>query len=134
MIPFEFVVVGTPVSVQAKNRKRLGAWKAKVKANAIAEWPAEDDPSEIELQATIVFYYDEAFPDTDNIIKPILDALCGVVYFDDSQITDVHTSRRDLNGSFTVKGMAPVLARGFSKASDFVYVRIEQPPDPQELI
>ena len=134
MLPFEFIVTGTPVSVQARNRKRLGAWKARVKASASAWWPPQDAPEECDLKVTIVFYFDAVTLDTDNIIKPILDSLKGVVYEDDSKVTDVSSSRRDLNKSFTVKGMSPILAQGFISDEDFVHIRIEVAPDPQELI
>jgi crossover junction endodeoxyribonuclease RusA len=40
------------------------------------------------------------------MVKPIQDALAGVVYVDDNQVTDVQASRRSLDGRFKVKGMS----------------------------
>lgn len=34
MLPFEFVVIGKPISQQTKDRKRLQAWKKKVRRAA----------------------------------------------------------------------------------------------------
>ncbi|MFB0506541.1 MAG: hypothetical protein ACETWT_07405 [Thermodesulfobacteriota bacterium] len=36
MLAFEFVVVGTPVSQQTRNRARLRAWKSQVRIEAVA--------------------------------------------------------------------------------------------------
>jgi Golgi nucleoside diphosphatase len=52
---------------------------------------------------------------------------------DDYQITDFVSRRRSLNGSFRIKGMSLVLAEGFCKGEEFLHVRIEVAPDPQEL-
>lgn len=72
-------------------------------------------------------------PDSDNIVKPIREALVGIVYDHDYQVTDVISRRRNLNGSFRIKGMSPVLADAFIQGVEFVHVRIEVAPDPAEL-
>jgi hypothetical protein len=38
LLPFEFVVIGTPISLQAKNRERLQAWKNFVRQAAEKSW------------------------------------------------------------------------------------------------
>lgn len=133
MLPFEFVVVGTPISQQAKSSTKAG-WRATVAAAARAEWPGGTLPLTSPLKMTIVYYYDGVALDTDNMIKPIQDALVGVVYQDDAQLTDVTACKRDLNGSYRVRGLSPQLAKGFSSDRDFVHIRLEAPQDPQELI
>jgi crossover junction endodeoxyribonuclease RusA len=41
--------------------------------------------------------------DIDNLPKPILDALKGLVYLDDTQITDVVCRKRNLHSDLRVE-------------------------------
>ena len=61
------------------------------------------------------------------------DALNGMVYVDDRQITDTVVRKTDLNGSFRMRGMSPVLAEGFCRGTAFLYVRIERAPSHEEV-
>lgn len=138
MLPFEFVVIGKPISHQTKQRKSLQSWKKKVREAAEYCWMREE-PLGSQLKVTITHYYDcpvddeSAVPDSDNIIKPIRDALNGFIYVDDYQITDFVSRRRNLNGSFRVKGISCVLAEGFSSGQEFLHLKIELAPDLQAL-
>ena len=71
--------------------------------------------------------------DLDNIPKPILDALKGLVYLDDEQITDVVCRKRNLRGDLRVENPSDVLAEGFSRGNEFLYILVEEAPD-QEVI
>lgn len=139
MLPFEFIVTGKPVSHQAKDRKRVQAWKLEVRDAAEACWKL-GKPIGDHVRVVITHYYDavpgyeDTVPDSDNIVKPVRDALNGLIYVDDYQVTDFVSRRRNLNGSFRVKGMSPVLAEGFCKGEEFLHVRIEVAPNPEELI
>ncbi len=138
MLPFEFVVIGKPVSHQAKERKRVNAWKQQVRETAESYWnyktPLGDD-----VQVIITHYYDadpydeSAVPDSDNIVKPVRDALNGLIYVDDYQITDFISRRRNLNGSFRIKGISPSLAEGFTNGEEFLHIKVETAPDPGDL-
>ena len=138
MLPFEFIVIGKPVSHQTKERKRLQAWKEKVHQIAELSWQ-EKAPIGSLIQVIITHYYDcpygdeSAVPDSDNIVKPIRDALNGLIYVDDYQITDFISRRRNLNGSFRVRGISSALAEGFSQGEEFIHIRIEVAPDPRYL-
>ena len=72
--------------------------------------------------------------DNDNMIKPIQDALIGLVYTDDRWITDTRVRRSDLNGSFRVKYMSLVLAEGFHRGQEFLYIKVEDAPNHEELL
>jgi len=124
MIPFDFVVEGPPVSQQTRNRARLRAWKQTVAQAARNYWPAADAPSVEELTIIVTNFYELAAPDVDNIVKPIQDALIGIVYNDDSQITDALTRKRNITGSFKVKGLSRALADGFVMNRDFVHMKV----------
>lgn len=134
MLPFEFVVIGTPISLQAKNRERLQAWKNFVRQAAEKSWNANPLSVGEFVELTVVYYYDATTPlDIDNIIKPIQDALIGLIYTNDSQVTDVISRKRDLNGSFRVRGMSPILAEGFCAGEEFLYIKVDITPDFKDL-
>ena len=82
---------------------------------------------------SITYYYDETSMDVDNIPKPISDALKGLVYVDDSQVNDVLCRRRDLSAGLRVINPSPVLAAGFDRGGEFLYIRVDPAPD-QEVI
>jgi Holliday junction resolvase RusA-like endonuclease len=138
VIPFEFIVIGKPISHQTKDRKRLQAWKTEVRRTAELCWKTGTAVGD-SLRVTITHYYDalpgdeSGVPDSDNIVKPVRDALNGLIYVDDYQITDFVSRRRSLNGSFRVKGMSAVLAEGFCKGEEFLHIFVEAAPDPTEL-
>lgn len=138
MLPFELVVIGKPISHQAKDRKRVQAWKETVRRAAVAYWK-DQAPLGDSLKVIITHYYDvtpgeeSSVPDSDNIVKPVRDALNGVLYVDDYQITDFVSRRRNLSSSFRIKGMSAALAEGFCKGEEFLHIRIEAAPDPLDL-
>ncbi len=133
---FEFKVDGPPVSYQARDRLRLQAWKDAVRAEAMRLWLVGQPPVTQPLQITVVYYHDvnAANVDNDNLLKPIQDALNGIIYVDDRQITDTRVRRTNISGRFEAKHMAPIVADGFSKGAEFVYVRVEDAPDHWEIL
>lgn len=136
LLPFEFIVDGPPVSHQTRNTARLRAWQQAVRTAAVQRWPAGTTPIAERLRFSVTYYHDGVSVriDNDNLVKPIQDALNGLVYVDDRQITDTYVRKTDLNGSFRVRGMSPVLAEGFCRGNEFLYVRVELAPDHKELI
>jgi Holliday junction resolvase RusA-like endonuclease len=136
MLPFEFTIDGPPVSHQTRHAARLHAWQQEVYAAAARRWPAATPPVTERLRFTVTYYHDGVSVriDNDNLVKPIQDALNGLVYEDDRQITDTIVRKTDLNGSFRVRGMSPVLAEGFCRGNEFLYIRIELAPGHEELI
>ena len=115
----EFVVWGTPRSQQAK-RKKL--WKEKVQRAAPSLPKMLTGP----LRLRIAFFYSvKTDLDTDNIIKPIQDALEDVLYEDDEVVIDVCARQIDLQRLPSVKAVPPVLLAALAKpARDFVFVRV----------
>ena len=51
------------------------------------------------VMIAITHFYGGASMDVDNIPKPVLDALKGLVYVDDEQLTDITCRKRDLNAT-----------------------------------
>ncbi len=123
---FDFLIPQRPVSLQTKNRSNLQAWKAFVKAEAAKTWNRTVLSEDLDLHLTLVYLYDTAPVDIDNIIKPIQDALVGLIYQDDRQITDVQAHRRPLQGPFDVLNYPDLLLQGIYMGSECVYVRISE--------
>lgn len=136
MLPCEFIINGPPVSHQTRNPERLRVWQLAVRAAATHYWPVGLLPITNPLKLTVIYYPDGVMVriDNDNMVKPIQDALIGLVYVDDRQITDTQIRKTDINGSFRVRGMSPVLAEGFCRGVEFLYIRVEPAPAHEELI
>ena len=81
-LPWDFVIFGVPLSVQAR-RSSLQRWRGQVRIAAQSAWPAGEPPLDHKVQIHITYYHHNAPLDVDNMLKPIQDALCGLVYVDD---------------------------------------------------
>ena len=132
-LPFEFIIDGPPVSQQARRRERVRQWRDKVRRVAEQHWRIGALPVTEHIMLTIIYFYDNVSMDIDNLPKPILDALKGLVYLDDTQITDVVCRKRNLNSDLRVENPSGVLAEGFSRDNEFLYIVVEDAPD-QEVI
>ncbi len=136
MLPFEFIVAGPPVSHQTRSRARLQAWIATVRAEASRRWPLNQAPATSRLKITLVYYHDAVTVrlDNDNMLKPIQDALQGVVYVNDAQITDTSVRKTNIDQPMTVRGISRVLAEGFCRGDEFLYVKVEEAPDHVRIL
>ncbi|MEM1279192.1 MAG: RusA family crossover junction endodeoxyribonuclease [Cyanobacteria bacterium P01_D01_bin.6] len=138
MLPFDFVIIGKPVPHRAKDKKALKAWREHVAATAQYCW-GDRPPLSDKLYVKITHFYDAPTSnpghdlDGERIIKPILDALNGVIYQDDYQIAELDNRRRNLNGSFRVKGMSVALAEGFCKGEEFLHVKVDLLRNPESV-
>ncbi len=94
MAVLEFVVIGTPVSVQASSAARR-FWQQRVATaarQAAGEWVASRAASVV--LSVAYFYAYEPVADLDNIVKPLQDALKTIAYEDDIQAVDLIASMR----------------------------------------
>lgn len=105
----------------------------KVKDAIRQYWPVGDLPVTEQVMITITYFYEEVFLDVDNIPKLILDAMKDLVYVDDNQVTDLVCRKRNLNGDLRIESPSSVLAEGFGRGNEFLYVVVEDAPD-QEVI
>ena len=135
MDPFEFFVEGPPFSQQTRNSGRLREWKEYIRAEATKLW-ASQAPVEVPLKLTVVYYHERqsVLIDHDNMIKPIQDALSGVIYKNDRQITDAQTRKTNIDGRFRLRHLSPVYAHAFGGGREFIYIRIEEAPSHEELL
>lgn len=122
---FDFLIRRRPVSMQTRNRANLQAWKDYVRGEAQNAWPGQSYAGQ-DIQLTLVYLYESDPVDTDNIIKPIQDALIGLIYDDDLQVTDVDSHRRPLTGTFDITRCPSALIRGIALGQECVYVRVTE--------
>ncbi len=125
MLPFEFVIDGPPMSARSHNAARLAEWKVRVAAAAAQRWTG---PLFRGKTRVVVTYYHEretAGLDADNMIKPILDALTGVVYADDRQATQI-TARtvRLIDGRDP--DISAFVAMELARRREFLHVMVEE--------
>jgi len=128
MLPFEFVIPQRPVSQQARRQQRLREWKAFVAEQARLAINEQRELATAPVALHLLYLYDEAALDADNILKPIQDALVGVLLEDDSIVTDVDIRRRWRRTAFTINAVSPTLAAGLALGSEFVYVALGDAP------
>ncbi len=81
----------------------------------------------------ITYFYSDDKLDVDNIVKPIQDALNGLAYVDDGQITDLIVRKRNLSGNFIIERISSTLAEGFARGDEFLHIVITDAPDQEVL-
>lgn len=129
---FEFLIPRRPLSVQAK-RSRLQTWKNYVRGEATKTWSGPVFTNG-DLQMTLVYLCDLSPPDIDNIVKPIQDALIGLVFFDDALIADVESHRRSINGTFNLTRLPALITAGIASGQECVYVRVSSSLQLEEYL
>ncbi|MGE3799567.1 MAG: RusA family crossover junction endodeoxyribonuclease [Candidatus Kapaibacterium sp.] len=131
--PFEFIVEGRPVSQQTRRRERIRKWKEDVRVAALRTWPTGELPETGNIMLTITLLYVDIHGDVDNIPKPIADALKGLVYDDDEQITDILCRKRCLR-DVHFRRITPALAQGLISNGDFLHITVDHAPNQQEFL
>ena len=121
-LPFEFALDGPPASQQARRRSLVQQWMQNVRSAAQRHWDGSP-PASGPVMVSIVYVFDSTPMDVDNIPKPILDALIGLVYFDDSQVIDLTCRMRRWDPDLRNATPSPVFDEFLHNHSEFVYVR-----------
>lgn len=137
MQPFEFVIKRRPLSQQANStragKKRLKEWKTLVRQEAEICWTSSHQQADGPVCVTLICLFDGS-PDIDNVIKPILDSLIGLVYSDDCKITDIIARKRKPYGEFDLSRISPTLLEGFDHGGEFTYIHIADAPPQGTLV
>ena len=116
----DFVVRGTPISQRSTNAKKR--WQQQVR-EAVPDLPKLLTGP---LRVRIDFFFDVvAVVDTDNIIKPIQDALKNFVYEDDKTVVDVCARSINLQDLPMMVAVPSVLLSALAEPStDFVFIQV----------
>lgn len=126
----DFLLPRRPLSHQAKDSANKSAWRDYVFGRAMLAWPGKpllDYP----LKFTMVYLSEDAESgDINNFVKPVQDALCALVYADDSMIRDVSAHMRLLSEPTAISGLPRTLAEAVIHGQACVYVAIS---DSREL-
>lgn len=133
MLPIEFTFEGPPLSLQSKSSTRKQAYKTRVENEAKAMLPAGFIPVTGQVSIVITYYYEGDTPDIDNIIKPIQDALNGIIYQDDNQVADTRSRKKEINSSYRIRNVSLPILQAFSKGTEFVHVKIDNHLTTQDL-
>lgn len=133
MLPFEFTVPGPPVSHQSRNKAKLVAWRQRVRAAASARW-GTTAPLTVTLQIMVSYYRQglRVLIDNDNMVKPIQDALIGLIYQDDRLITDTTVRKTSIDGLFRVRGYSLELLRALAQGDQFLHIVIDEAPSHEK--
>jgi len=130
---FEFIIPERPVSQQTRRQARLRDWRDFVAQHARVAFGNRPQFADTAIAIRLLYFYEEAALDADNIVKPIQDALVDVIFPDDSLITDIEVRRRWLRTRFAIGDVSPVLATGLDLRREFIYVVVDQAP-PQDVL
>ena len=123
-VPFEFVVDGPVVSQQARSKERREAWQQDVQDAARDRWDAEP-PEAGPVSVTITYFFNRVDVDVDNIPKPILDALEGLIFSDDAQVSDLLCRKRDFRDLPVVRNPPADLQDYLRESRQVVHIHVD---------
>ncbi len=129
----EFTVDGPALSARAKNRGLLAEWKQRVRQAAAIALSGVTTTETGMVEVRISEFSEKQRRDRDNVAKPILDALQGVIYDGDGQVALLHAEWRDIAAPYVVRYMSPVLAAAFVSGGQFVWIRVNHHTPRKEL-
>ena len=127
--PIEFLVKGTPVSLQAKRPEARLQWKERVKGASSEALPEGHFANDDGIAITLYYLPDGQMQgDIDNIIKPILDALNAHIYMDDTQVERVVVQKFEPGNIFNFKKPSQKLAAALEEKKPVLFVRVTNNP------
>lgn len=127
--PFEFIVLGTPVSSQRDNPRARQEWKDLVRESSAAKLPDMHFATDQRLAITLYYYPEERMVgDVDNIIKLTLDAMCRHIYRDDDQVERVVVQKFERHRVFVFTNPSETLAACMLGPKPALYVRLSNDP------
>jgi hypothetical protein len=91
------------------------------------------------VRLRVTYYCDTIVGDVDNLVKAHpgcvarYDALQGIAYRDDRQVSEVTGRRWKIDGLFRIRYTSPALAMAFSDGRPFVHIEVWANPR-QEVV
>ena len=132
--PFEFVVAGTALSMQAKLPTRIEAWKEQIRSAARPLLPEGHWACPEPVQVTIYCFPDRTMDgDLDNIVKPILDALSRFMYLDDKQVERLLIQKFEPMKAVEFVHPSPTLEKAALFGGPRLYIKINLAPTTIEV-
>lgn len=72
--------------------------------------------------------------DLDNLAKPVLDALKGIVFADDGQITELKMRKHELGRITRIETLRPLLLEALDRGEEFLHVVVEEAVDQEVVV
>jgi crossover junction endodeoxyribonuclease RusA len=127
--PFEFVVQGTPVSLQTARPESLHQWKTRIVEASRPVLPEGHFATDNPLAVTLYYFpSDRMVGDIDNIAKPILDAMSRHIYLDDHQIERLVVQKFEPGNIFNFSLPSATLEDALSRPKPALYIRLTNDP------
>ncbi len=127
--PIEFIIAGTPVSLQTKRAEARKNWQETIRSACAPSLPEGHFASENRIAITLFYFPDgEMRGDIDNIVKPILDAFSRHIYMDDRQVDRILVQKFEPEKIFAFAAPSPILARAIAGPKPLLYVRLSDDP------
>ncbi len=124
-IRHSFAVIGTPVSSQGSSESKRKYQKTVTEAASknVVNPVKGNERIRIEID-----WFSEGFqnkPDVDNMVKPVQDALKGILFVDDDQVVSVEARKHDIRSAihFTDEPLC-VIEPLMSGHKEYIFVRI----------
>jgi Holliday junction resolvase RusA-like endonuclease len=134
VFPIEFIVHGTPVSLQAKRPESREEWKGRVRAASRTAIPDYHFASDERMAVTLFYLPDEPMQgDIDNIVKPILDSLRQHIYIDDVQVERVVVQKFEPGNVFIFQRPTDTFVRALTGTKPVLYIRVSNDPTEELL-
>lgn len=128
LFPFEFVISGTPVSLQG-SPKSLARWKTDVAKEASDRQRATYQLGFLDdREVAVTLYHFPGAPmvgDLDNIVKPILDAMRYIAYPDDRFVERLSVNKVEEGELWEFPSPSEMLARALDAEPPVTYVRVD---------
>lgn len=136
MPPLEFIVKGVPASLQSSSTGKA-RWKERLQVAARTAIREEDELYGECRGILVFFYFRSTSLDADNIIKPVSDALCGIAFSDDKNVSEWLSRKTDLERT-SIRDPPPCVAAVLEDVLDekqpFIYLCIVgESPNHAEL-
>lgn len=132
VFPIEFLVTGTPVSVQTKRTAARDEWKARVRTASAGAIPSPHFAFDGKVSVTLYYLPEEPMQgDIDNIIKPILDALSLHIYLDDQQVERIVAQKFEPGSEYVFSRPSATLEEAWRGERPVLYVRISDDPSEE---
>ncbi|WP_017959691.1 RusA family crossover junction endodeoxyribonuclease [Rhizobium leguminosarum] len=130
-LPFEFKVIGTPVSSQSVLAAARQEWKTKVAEAAAGALPEGSWSFDEARLAVTLFYFPQAAMtgDIDNIVKLTLDAMIPSVYLDDGLVDRVLVQRFDPEAKAAFSNPSDTLVQALGSEGPILYIRVDAVPE-----
>ena len=72
--------------------------------------------------------FDGVSLDVDNVPTPILDALKGLIFADDAQVTDLLCRKRNVKLELDIERPSPLLLTTFDRRDQFLHIQVADAP------